>query len=129
MADTKYLQHGTIVQGYEVIKPLGKGKFSTVYAAKRCKDGLMCALKKINVSIVSVAETTFYTRMQTTYVFYIACMQVYDSMEKAQQEKCMSEIRLLQVRLCIRVHIVRVRHCIRTHGIIQVTAQLHACSL
>ena len=30
---------------YEVVKPIGKGKFSVVYRAKRNRDGLLVAMK------------------------------------------------------------------------------------
>jgi len=63
------LQAGQVIQNYEIIKPLGKGKFSIVYMAKRLSDGLMCALKKINI---------------------------FDMMVPKQREKCLKEVRLLQ---------------------------------
>mmetsp|Transcript_11598 Transcript_11598/g.27036 ORF Transcript_11598/g.27036 Transcript_11598/m.27036 type:complete len:778 (-) Transcript_11598:102-2435(-) len=60
---------GQVIQNYEIQKPLGKGKFSVVYMAKRLSDELMCALKKINI---------------------------FDMMVPKQREKCMKEVRLLQ---------------------------------
>eukprot|EP00931_Biecheleriopsis_adriatica_P104564 TRINITY_DN79228_c0_g1_i1.p1 TRINITY_DN79228_c0_g1~~TRINITY_DN79228_c0_g1_i1.p1 ORF type:complete len:831 (+),score=203.19 TRINITY_DN79228_c0_g1_i1:149-2641(+) len=63
------LQAGQVVSGYEIIKPLGKGKFSIVYMAKHLSDGVMCALKKINI---------------------------FDMMVPKQREKCLKEVRLLQ---------------------------------
>lgn len=63
------LQPGQVVGHYEIVKPLGKGKFSIVYMAKRHTDGLMCALKKINI---------------------------FDMMVPKQREKCMKEVRLLE---------------------------------
>eukprot|EP00404_Azadinium_spinosum_P062683 CAMPEP_0180717952 /NCGR_PEP_ID=MMETSP1038_2-20121128/14241_1 /TAXON_ID=632150 /ORGANISM="Azadinium spinosum, Strain 3D9" /LENGTH=757 /DNA_ID=CAMNT_0022750441 /DNA_START=15 /DNA_END=2286 /DNA_ORIENTATION=- len=63
------LQSGQVIQGYEIVKPLGKGKFSIVYMAKHLADGLMCALKKINI---------------------------FDMMVPKQREKCLKEVRLLQ---------------------------------
>ena len=63
------LQPGQIIQDYEIIKPLGKGKFSIVYMAKRQSDDFVCALKKINI---------------------------FDMMVPKQRDKCMKEVRLLQ---------------------------------
>jgi len=63
------LQPGQVIQDFEIVKPLGKGKFSIVYMAKRLSDGLMCALKKINI---------------------------FDMMVPKQREKCLKEVRLLQ---------------------------------
>lgn len=63
------LKNGQIIQNYEIVKPLGKGKFSIVYMAKRLTDGTMCALKKINI---------------------------FDMMVPKQREKCLKEVRLLQ---------------------------------
>jgi len=53
---------------YEIIKPIGKGKFAVVYRAKRVEDGELVALKKIAV----------------------------DSMDDKAREKCLKEVRLLQ---------------------------------
>jgi len=63
------LKNGQVIQNYEIVKPLGKGKFSIVYMAKRLDDGHMCALKKINI---------------------------FDMMVPKQREKCLKEVRLLQ---------------------------------
>eukprot|EP00746_Dinoflagellata_sp_MGD_P082915 gnl/MRDRNA2_/MRDRNA2_32960_c0_seq1.p2 gnl/MRDRNA2_/MRDRNA2_32960_c0~~gnl/MRDRNA2_/MRDRNA2_32960_c0_seq1.p2 ORF type:complete len:122 (+),score=31.63 gnl/MRDRNA2_/MRDRNA2_32960_c0_seq1:135-500(+) len=63
------LQAGQVIKGYEIIKPLGKGKFSIVYMAKRVADGVLCALKKINI---------------------------FDMMDPKQREKCLKEVKLLQ---------------------------------
>lgn len=63
------LKSGQVIQNYEIVKPLGKGKFSIVYMAKRLTDGTMCALKKINI---------------------------FDMMVPKQREKCLKEVRLLQ---------------------------------
>lgn len=63
------LKNGQVIQNYEIVKPLGKGKFSIVYMAKRLTDGTMCALKKINI---------------------------FDMMVPKQREKCLKEVRLLQ---------------------------------
>merc|ERR1719201_3259764 len=63
------LKNGQIIQNYEIVKPLGKGKFSIVYMAKRLTDNAMCALKKINI---------------------------FDMMVPKQREKCLKEVRLLQ---------------------------------
>mmetsp|Transcript_25511 Transcript_25511/g.58886 ORF Transcript_25511/g.58886 Transcript_25511/m.58886 type:complete len:780 (-) Transcript_25511:105-2444(-) len=60
---------GQVIQNYEIQKPLGKGKFSVVYMAKRLSDEVMVALKKINI---------------------------FDMMVPKQREKCMKEVRLLQ---------------------------------
>lgn len=63
------LQAGQVVKDYEIIKPLGKGKFSIVYMAKRISDGVLCALKKINI---------------------------FDMMDPKQRDKCLKEVKLLQ---------------------------------
>lgn len=63
------LQPGQVIQNYEILKPLGKGKFSIVYAAKHLSDGQMCALKKINI---------------------------FDMMVPKQREKCLKEVDLLR---------------------------------
>mmetsp|Transcript_47054 Transcript_47054/g.131188 ORF Transcript_47054/g.131188 Transcript_47054/m.131188 type:complete len:835 (+) Transcript_47054:316-2820(+) len=63
------LKPGQIIQDYEILKPLGKGKFSIVYMAKQLTDGTMCALKKINI---------------------------FDMMVPKQREKCLKEVKLLQ---------------------------------
>jgi NIMA (never in mitosis gene a)-related kinase len=63
------LKNGQVIQNYEIVKPLGKGKFSIVYMAKRLTDNSMCALKKINI---------------------------FDMMVPKQREKCLKEVRLLQ---------------------------------
>eukprot|EP00927_Polykrikos_kofoidii_P020124 TRINITY_DN19489_c0_g1_i1.p1 TRINITY_DN19489_c0_g1~~TRINITY_DN19489_c0_g1_i1.p1 ORF type:complete len:835 (-),score=206.49 TRINITY_DN19489_c0_g1_i1:45-2342(-) len=60
---------GQVVQGFEIVKPLGKGKFSIVYMAKQLSDGTMCAVKKINI---------------------------FDMMVPKQREKCLKEVKLLQ---------------------------------
>ncbi len=41
---------GKIIEGYRVIKPIGQGKFSTVYHAERQTDSKLVALKIIKVS-------------------------------------------------------------------------------
>eukprot|EP01138_Halocafeteria_seosinensis_P000585 gb/GECG01000600.1/.p1 GENE.gb/GECG01000600.1/~~gb/GECG01000600.1/.p1 ORF type:complete len:1074 (+),score=143.16 gb/GECG01000600.1/:1-3222(+) len=61
VSDTK-LDH------YEVVKAIGKGKFSTVYRARRKSDGLPVALKKI---------------------------QIFDMMDEKSREKCFREISLV----------------------------------
>ena len=53
---------------YELIKPIGKGKFAVVHRAKRLADGDIVAVKKIAV----------------------------DSMDAKAREKCLKEVRLLQ---------------------------------
>ena len=53
---------------YELIKPIGKGKFAVVYRARRIADDELVALKKIAV----------------------------DSMDHRAREKCLKEVRLLQ---------------------------------
>jgi serine/threonine protein kinase len=42
---------GKIIEGYKVVKPLGQGKFSTVYQAERLTDQKLVALKIIKVFI------------------------------------------------------------------------------
>jgi len=63
------LHSGQVVRDFEIMKPLGKGKFSIVYMAKRLQDGLLCALKKINI---------------------------FDTMTPKQRDKCLKEVKLLQ---------------------------------
>lgn len=61
---------GEVVLGgkYELLKPIGKGKFAVVYRARRLEDGSVAALKKIGV----------------------------DSMDQKTRSKCLKEVRLLQ---------------------------------
>lgn len=40
---------GGQLDDYEVLKPIGKGKFSVVFKAKRRRDGQAVALKKIAI--------------------------------------------------------------------------------
>ena len=40
------------IDGYEIIKAIGKGKFAIVYRAKRLVDGTIVALKKILIEKV-----------------------------------------------------------------------------
>ena len=37
---------------YEIIKPIGKGKFAVVYRAQRISDGETVALKRISVDMI-----------------------------------------------------------------------------
>ena len=37
---------------YEVLKPIGKGKFAIVYRAQRRGDNMLVALKRINVDAI-----------------------------------------------------------------------------
>ena len=60
---------GKIVEGYKIIKFLGRGKFSTVYQAERQKDQKLVALKII---------------------------KIYDIMDKNLIDKCLQEVNLLQ---------------------------------
>eukprot|EP00948_MAST-09A_sp_MAST-9A-sp1_P001834 g1834.t1 len=57
------------LDNYEVIKMIGKGKFSTVHRAKLRSTGQLVALKKI---------------------------QIFDMMDAKGREKCLKEVRLLQ---------------------------------
>ena len=54
---------------YEVVKPIGKGKFAVVYKALRRRDGLTVALKRVNF---------------------------FDIADERSREKCLREIRLVQ---------------------------------
>jgi serine/threonine protein kinase len=45
---------GKIVEGYKILKPLGQGKFSTVYQAERQVDQKLVALKIIKVFILKL---------------------------------------------------------------------------
>jgi serine/threonine protein kinase len=40
---------GRSLDDYEVLKPIGKGKFSVVYKAKRLRDEKLVALKKVSI--------------------------------------------------------------------------------
>ena len=42
---------GKTIEGYKVIKPLGQGKFSTVYQAQKQSDNKLVALKIIKVRL------------------------------------------------------------------------------
>ena len=42
------LEHGTL-SDYDVLKAIGKGKFSVVFRAKRRSDGCLVAVKKVNL--------------------------------------------------------------------------------
>ena len=56
------------IDNYEIIKPIGKGKFAIVYRAKRLADGTVVALKKI----------------------------LTENMDAKARNKCLKEVRLLQ---------------------------------
>jgi serine/threonine protein kinase len=43
---------GKVIQDYKILKPLGQGKFSTVYQAQRQSDQKLVALKIIKVITV-----------------------------------------------------------------------------
>ncbi|KAE9339431.1 hypothetical protein PR003_g11011 [Phytophthora rubi] len=60
---------GGQLDDYEVLKPIGKGKFSVVYKAKRRRDGQAVALKKI---------------------------AIFDLMNLKAREKTLKEVRLVQ---------------------------------
>jgi NIMA (never in mitosis gene a)-related kinase len=59
------LDNGTMAD-YEVIKPIGKGKFSVVYRAKRIKDEQLVALKKV---------------------------AIFDMMDEKARDKCLKEVK------------------------------------
>lgn len=48
-----YEAQGKLVNGYTIVKPIGEGKFSTVYKAT-APDGKVIALKKIKVRLSQV---------------------------------------------------------------------------
>jgi NIMA (never in mitosis gene a)-related kinase len=58
----------TVYGDYELVKPIGKGKFAVVYRAKRISDGEIVALKRINV----------------------------DTIDDKARDKCLKEVKLLQ---------------------------------
>lgn len=60
---------GRLESVYDIGKPIGKGKFSTVFKAIRRSDGLPVALKQI---------------------------AIFDVMDEKSREKCLKEIRLVQ---------------------------------
>ena len=67
--DSNPIINGTIIQGYKIIKFLGKGKFSEVYQAERILDQKLVALKII---------------------------KIYDIMDKETVQKCLKEVDLLK---------------------------------
>ena len=67
--ESKPVLNGSIVQGYKIIKFLGKGKFSDVYQAERQIDQKLVALKII---------------------------KIYDIMDKETVQKCLQEVDLLK---------------------------------
>ena len=67
--DSNPIINGTIIQGYKIIKFLGKGKFSDVYQAERQIDQKLVALKII---------------------------KIYDIMDKETVQKCLQEVDLLK---------------------------------
>ena len=67
--ESKQVLNGSIVQGYKIIKFLGKGKFSDVYQAERQIDQKLVALKII---------------------------KIYDIMDKETVQKCLQEVDLLK---------------------------------
>ena len=69
MSNTQTDLSGTEVNGYEIIKPIGQGKFSIVFKAKRKEDELMVALKLI---------------------------KIFDMKDPKQREKCLKEVQLLE---------------------------------
>ncbi len=58
---------GKVIEGYKVIKPLGQGKFSTVYQAERQEDQKLVALKIIKVGIFK--KHIFYNLICLKYLF------------------------------------------------------------
>ncbi|RHY10152.1 hypothetical protein DYB28_004489 [Aphanomyces astaci] len=48
-AQRKLFQSGGSLGDYDIVKPIGKGKFSVVYRAKRRRDDVVVALKKVNI--------------------------------------------------------------------------------
>ncbi|KAF0687114.1 Aste57867_21085 [Aphanomyces stellatus] len=48
-AQRELFRSGGCLDDYEILKPIGKGKFSVVYRAKRRRDGVLVALKKVNI--------------------------------------------------------------------------------
>ena len=67
--ESKPVLNGSIIQGYKIIKFLGKGKFSDVYQAERQLDSKLVALKII---------------------------KIYDIMDKETVQKCLQEVDLLK---------------------------------
>ena len=55
--ESKPVLNGSIVQGYKIIKFLGKGKFSDVYQAERQIDQKLVALKIIKIYDIMDKET------------------------------------------------------------------------
>ncbi|CAK4083636.1 unnamed protein product [Aphanomyces euteiches] len=48
-AQRELFRSGGSLNDYEIVKPIGKGKFSVVYRAKRRRDDVLVALKKVNI--------------------------------------------------------------------------------
>ena len=63
------IQPGRLTSAYDVGKPVGKGKFATVYKATRVADGEVVALK---------------------------ALAIFDVMDARSREKCLREIKLVQ---------------------------------
>lgn len=49
---------GKTIEGYKILKPLGQGKFSTVYQAERLNDQKIVAMKKIKVKSTKYRYST-----------------------------------------------------------------------
>lgn len=54
MSETNTDIVGKTVQDYKIIKPIGQGKFSTVYQAERLSDQKKVAMKIIKVIVIVV---------------------------------------------------------------------------
>lgn len=57
---------GGQLDDYDVLKPIGKGKFSVVYKAKRKRDGQSIALKKIAIFDMMDAKAREKTLKEVT---------------------------------------------------------------
>ena len=69
------LAKGGCMEDYEVVKPIGKGKFSVVYRAKRKSDDQLVALKKI---------------------------AIFENMDEKARDKTLKEV-FLQASMCIYI--------------------------
>jgi serine/threonine protein kinase len=71
---------GQVVNGFEIQKLIGQGKFSFVFRAKRISDGVLVALKLIKVS---ASRVTWW--------------QIFDMENEKQRDNCLKEVQLHQV--------------------------------
>ncbi len=62
---------GGSMNDYEILKPIGKGKFSVVFRAKRRRDDVLVALKKIAIFDMMDAKAREKTLKEASFVFLV----------------------------------------------------------